>query len=50
MNSAFKEGTQGGYNAQDRFCAQFQALYASGMHKNEQLPRSQMDFLQGLND
>ena len=52
--SAFKEGTQRACNAQNRFCAKFQAPYVRDVHKNEQLARSlaflhsQMEFLQRL--
>ena len=37
MNGAFQKGTQSGCNVQHRFSAIFQALYASGVHKNERL-------------
>ena len=40
MNSAFKERTQGYCTVQDRLSAKFQALYASGMYKNERLAMS----------
>ena len=55
MNSAFKEGTQGGCNDQGRFSANFQAPYVRGVHKNERFARSlailqsQMNFFQKLN-
>ena len=54
VNSAFKEGTQGACDAQDRFCAKFQAPYVKGMDRNERFSRSlafrhpQIDFLQRL--
>ena len=54
MNSAFKEGTQGACNVQDRFSAKFQAPYIRDLHQNKRFAMSlaflhkQMDFLQRL--